>query len=1188
MQEKPTPEELAKGALELLEKAELFEERRNWDKALHCYKDAAERLKESGYLAHRIDDIYTRIAEINNYIKQEKIFQQAQFIPQQTQIKQDQAESFIFLDNAKKFEEEGNFMSAITQYMAAIRLFVKSGWTESQLENLKSKVTSLAQNLEYQQEAQNRIHRKSQGVSFTPQSTLEKKANSLKTYETKKQKDEITQNRAFNLIDRAKKFEKDKIFDKAILNYEEAIELLNSIGWNQQTLNLSVIVNKLKKDKEDFEKIQLKEKKETPFSLEELREKKPTISQSRIELRRLKIIEFEEKKKKEEKIQSKAFKLIEMAKKLEKEKKYDNAINQFKQAIECFKSLSWNAYIQPLYNNIKDIKEKLKKEEFAEKIKMKRQKNLNKLQKAILEKQEGQYIQSDEDLESQRMRSKRKRLEKEQLEKEFLTILNKGDKVLQAGEYDKAINQYKNALKLLESLGAGWESYISKIKETILSIKEKKQYFAKSESELQKIKQEKKQDESDFRKLMAEQLSKDREKLKKRKFDLHVREDDFKIRERQKSKGLKFLDAAQEYLEERDYDKAIYAYQNARNLFAEIQWTEELPTIEKMIKKIESKKNELKISKHQQMKDRIKVHKKENLFQEQLLKQLHLEKEKLSQKAINIRRKEGDLDSLKRIKNEIDNLLEESEILIKRALYDKVLEHYRSVELKLKEINFPTEGIRYIIKDIEEQKKEREILKQKEFELDLQKKEEEEEFHHKITENLEKEKEHLKTKKIETKKLELMRAFSEKRKEELFKILDEAENFINSSDYDQALESYRKAEVLSHELNFPTESIKSMITKIINLKKKKELAEELEIQRELEKLEQEKELQTIIDDRQKQEREKKKAQQLAFQERERMIQEQKNYRNAAFSLLDEAGLYLKKEIPDYETAISLYVQARDILQENIGWAPEINNLNDLIKDLQQEKTNLIEKRKLEMQAELRRQQEYELFQEELKKRKSEAKIQKEIRERELKKFEQKKELAEKLKQEGLNLIDEGKKSVDYREFDKAYDYFNKAITHFKEIGWGDHIHIIESEINKTRLLEEKVKKEELEVQRIQEELDQQRKLEKQRRSKEDQKIKQVIGDVSDFTDDVAVLIETKKKELKLTEEQKSKKIKNDAKIFSKDLGKLIQLRQEIRIELAKKEELIKKEKEKAQDARKREEVDDIARMIKDVAKKKKS
>ncbi|GAH12031.1 unnamed protein product, partial [marine sediment metagenome] len=149
----------------------------------------------------------------------------------QIQNEQLKSEAFSFLDKAKKLELEGNFEDAIIRYMAAIKLLVKLGWTESQLDNIKKRILNLTQNIEEQKI-------KSHVVETSSLPIPDFKAESLKGYQREKIDRDALQNRAFALMDQAKKFEKDKSFDKAIINYQEALESLNSLGWEEQTKNI--------------------------------------------------------------------------------------------------------------------------------------------------------------------------------------------------------------------------------------------------------------------------------------------------------------------------------------------------------------------------------------------------------------------------------------------------------------------------------------------------------------------------------------------------------------------------------------------------------------------------------------------------------------------------------------------------------------------------------------------------------------------------------------------------------------------------------------------------------------------------------------------------------------------------------------------------------------------------------------
>ncbi|MHA1466631.1 MAG: hypothetical protein ACTSP6_00955 [Promethearchaeota archaeon] len=1661
MELKRNPEELAKIALELLNETDKLEQEKDWANAINKYQQAAEYLKQSGYLQHRIQDIYARIEEINNFIKQDQLYQSQ---IQKTQIEQLQDEAFVLLDIAKELELKGDFKEAIQQYMAAIKLLVKSGWTEIQLENLKLKVMSLAQNLDRQKLVQQKkdiVYSQQQShvseeIPFEPLTSYanieaEQKSQTLKEYENKKKQIEEMQERAFAYIDEAKIYERDKNFDDAIKNYQQATVLLNSLGWVDQTQNIQLLIERLEKDKEIYSKIQAQKTLAETVPLEEKVKVESQAAGSEEKLRRQKLIEFEEKKKYEDEIQTKAFNLIDFAKRLEREKKYEEAIQNFESAIEFLRKISWDSYIQPILNFINDIKEKQQREILAWQVRKKREEGLIRLQKDIHEKQEEQIFQSAKTLDLKRREFEQQRITQIEKENQFYSLIENADKILEEkNDYDNAIIEYRKAIVLLKNMGSGWETYIPSIESTISNIESRKEYRFKMETELQKKKEEIRKDEQKFHQQIADQINQEREKLRQKEIELKIRDDETKYREQRKQTAFKFLDTAQNYINQGDLDKAIYAYQNAGNIFAEIQWTDELPLIENVIKELELKLNEFYLLKQKQIQERIETKTKEHEFQKQIAHQLQIERKKLKEREIALREheielkhrekrrkeafklleeaqvylREGDFDksiniyrntanifaeiqwhdeinliqtsineienqkreavikkqveiqtalerefednqfqeqiskevelhqvslkskdiSLRKEEEEIEfrearkeealklldkaqdflthnkfddaieiyhnvantfaqiqwtdeipliqnaikeieekkkekelwkressqksiqeetsyqsfvdqikferelektklmeqqehiekqkqltsqvlgkqeeafkildeadillnqeyfdealekyqsasslfseigwesgyltllrenirliqakkiekekenqleldnlekkqleeqefqlkiskqiqaekermrakkieiqkqevmksnmknrrlkafelmdsanvllnqgqyeqsinrfrqaelilneisfptgiiketitkvnekkeeeelakqieiekqlkreqqqilfqqqtaermqiekqkmaekqievkkheelkqymerrkedsfNLLEEAEMFMKQTQYDKALEFYRSAELILSEIRYPTESIREMISKIHEKKKEQEILKQKKIEQQLQKEKVYKEFQETIAESFKNERERLKAKTIQIKKRERIQEELEKRRQQAFTILDEAESFINSVDYDRAIERYRKAELILNELHFSTDAIKNMMVKVLNLRKQKEEEKELELQRDLERIEEERSLQALIEERKRQEKEKKIAQELAIEERETLIRDQINQREAAYSLLETGGKYLKGITPDYDKAISLYIQAKNILSENIGWEPEINNINELIKDLQLENANFTEKRRMDSQAQIKRQQEYDSFQEEMRRRKADYETLQEDQRLKLKDFEKRKRFAEELRDEGLKLIEEGKRRAGIKEFDRAYYFFNKAISHFKEIGWNEQVRYIETEIQNTHQLEERVGEEELRVKKIQAELIIQREKELEKLKEEDLRKRETIGEVEILTDEISTLIESKKQELILSEQQKREKVKLEAKEFRKDMGKMLQIKQELEAELEKAKEDERRKQEEHQKVKDREELDDIAKMIKEAAKKEK-
>jgi len=1634
-------EALAQEAVRYLSLAQKFEQEGRIEKAIEHYGVAAEYLKNSGYLMQRIDEIYSRIEELKKFAKQEIFYQQEH---SRTQVEQIQDQAFSLLDGAQKLESDGFLEDAINQYMSAIKLLVQSGWTETQLANLKSKISDLAGNLERQKIIQTQKEIESQQLETEPQivdafgkKKIASKAEELKRYKEAKQREEQIQTDAFAFIDNAKFFEKDNKYDKAIENYEKAIELLNLIGWQTQTQNIALIIQKLRKDKKEFETIKTQKPLERSFIKGE------------VEIKGFDELELEEFKKDEEKIQIDAFNLIDIAKKLEREKKYDKAITKYEKAIELFKSIEWDSYIQPVVNFIKSIEEKQKYEERTENLKQKREIDLKNLQDKIFLKEREEIVQTAKELEQKRLQFEQKRRKETRKENEFFTTLDNADKILkESKDFNKAVIEYQKALELLKGLGAGWESYTGTINSTISSINTLKETQIEKELEQQKKLERRSKADSEFQQHISIELAKERERIKQREIALDLKRDEIDYREQRKEAAFKALEEAEEYINQSNLDNAILSYQTAGNIFAGIQWEEELHLIEDSIRNLESRKKEQSLMKQKDLQRSIDRYKAEQSFQTQISKQLQEERDRLSKKEIKLRERDAELEHRKRrkeeafkvldeaqkllqkgnyekvielyqlatnifaeiqwydevekignaiveienkkretgikkqrdilalinkergdrafqeitfkemkaqreklkqreitlmerekeiifrekrkeeafkileeaqnflslgefdmaiesyrnvseifaqiqwveelplikqsisdiiikkkekelwkqkafqeaikketahrqfldhikrqrevekikmqkekelfvekkelvaetiakekeafrvidkadlllrqenfdealqfyhnalsilndigwtgsymvlledtirsiqfknkekeqriirekerLKKQIDDereferkitdqlqsekekmiskrielrkredlvnymeqrkleafkimnkaevflkqglyeqaigmyyqaeldltqirfptdaikemirkiqekkrkddlakqhefelkikkteeekyflqtivesmkyeeekikakqiklkeredlkiylekrktvafeIFDEANIFVKQGKYDKALEYYRSAELTLNEIQFPTYSIKELIVKVEEKKREHELQKQKELEFKVQKEREEIEFQKKAAEDIRKKKERLKLKQIEIGNLELLQAKLEKNKNEAFLVLEKAEHYINRLEYDLAIASYRRAMLILNEIQFPTDSINNMIEKVNNLKKQKELDEQHKLQRELERLKEEKHLQEILEERKKQEKEKKITQQLALQQRERAVQDQLTNREAAYSFLEEGGKFLKRGVPNFDKAISLYIQARDLLAEKIGWEPEINNLNILIKDLIQQKAKFVEKKKLEAEAKIKRQREYELFREEIQKQRLEYEIKKRKQQLKVKRLFESKRDMEIIREKGLRLIDEGKQAAIIYDFKKAYKKFNSAIEKFEQIGWIEQIKYIQKEIENTRLFEQRTEEEDLKIQKIREDLEIQR-GKKERQVKEDErKLKAVVGEVSGLSIEVSKLIEIKKQQEELKTQQKSKQIVSESKEFRKDMKEFINLKQELMNELSKSKEDAEKIKDELKLAREKEKADEIKKMLKEISKK---
>ena len=1637
-------EELAQEALKYLNLAQKFENEKNLEKAVENYELAASYLKNSGFMMDKISDIFSRIEELKDFAKQEMMYDQANA---QNQLEQLQDQAFSLLDGAQKLETDGFLEDSMEQYQTAIKMLIQTGWSETQLSNLQSKLITLSEKLKHHKTVTNtkigEVQEQDillkeiepQVVSAFGEKKSAVKAEELRKFKERKQREQEIQNDAFEFIDNAKFFETDKNFDKAIENYENAVNLLNSIGWHDQTKNINIIIEKLKNDKKENEQFRSHKQLEPTFTKEqpdEYEELRTNIYRD------------------EEKIQIEAFNLVDIGKKLEREKKYDLAIIKFNVAIELFKSIDWDSYIQPVINFIKNIENKQAREEEENITRHKREDQLKNLQDTIYFKEKDEIVETARELDKRRLEYEQKRKENLRKEEKLFIILDDADRILkEESDYSKAINRYTEALGYLKNLGTDWETHASTIEETILSIKKLEENKIEEDLEHQTKLEQRKKSDLEFQQLTSMELAKEREKIRQREGILEEKREALEQRESRKADAYKALDEADYFVKKSELDSAITAYQKAGNIFASIQWNDELHLIENSIHELENRKREQVFSKQKELMKSIEKFKVEQQFQEQISKKLQVEKESLKQKKILLRdqktelihrekRKEeafkiledahfylekGDFDKtiefyqqvtsifaeiqwydeMERIGNaiiEIENkkqganlkkqrdmeilikkeredrefqekiikemnekrkqleereivkkdrtneinfrekqkeeafkildeaqnylslgefnlaiesyknvnqifaqiqwieeivlinqtinkienekkeqeirkqkefeqiikedaehrqflinikiqrerekrliqkervileakkelssqnilkqqeafkiiddadeflaqenyikaieayqnalnslknvgwtgkyillleesirnlqfkkdekerqklldkeqlrktieeereferkvtksfqkerdkmlskkiellkredmknlmeikkleafsimdkaeqllkegkyeesiekyynaeliliqiqfpteivkdtilkiqekkretnsakqqeleyeirkqekekhflqtvadnmkyeeeqmrvkqikikkqedlklhlkkrkeaafeLFEEAEVFVKRADYDKALEYYRSAELVLNEINYPTNSIKELILQFKEKKRVHDFQKQKLLERKLQKEREENDFQNKIAKNISKERERLKLKKVEVEKLILTQALIEGKKNEAFNILDDAELHINNSKFELAIMSYRKAMLILNEINFPTDSLSGMIGKAEELKRHREHEEGQKLKRELEQLKEERNLESILTERRRQEREKKKAQQIAAKQRERIIQDQLTFREAAYSLLEDGGKYIKMSIPDYDKAISLYVQARNLLAEKIGWEPELTNLNTLIKDLINEKEKYLEKKKAEEEINNKRQQEYELFREEMRKQQMETEFRKREQQKKFKKLYETQKHAEKIKEEGLKLIDEGKELTTKYEFKAAYMKFNNAITKFEEIGWSEQTKFITKEIENARKFEQRVNDSNRKIKKIHQELEKQKLKEELKKKEEEQKIKGTIKEVSVLSGEISELIKIKKEKEELRSRQKREMVVSNSKEFRKDMLNLLNFKQDLTRELSEAKKAIEDKKKEAEITKDKEKAEEIKKMLKEVSKNK--
>ncbi|MFX1239768.1 MAG: hypothetical protein ACFFA7_00810 [Promethearchaeota archaeon] len=1114
------------------------------------------------------------------------------------------SEAFEIMDNAQDLLIQGEYDKSIETYIDAELILNEINFPTSSVREMISKIQEKKRDkdlnqfkeieLKTKREKENELFQKQilKKIEFE-QTKMREKQEVLKKQEELRLIQEQEKEKAFKILEEAQKQIDQENYDKTIELYNNAIDIFSTIQWEDEIelIQNSIIVVENKKKESEIRKQQElqyaieKDQQEKIFQENLIKEMK--IKSEELKRKQIKLREKEQEQDYRENKKGEAFNILEKAQNYIALRKFDEAIELYNNVANIFAQIQWVEEIPMIMNAIKEIEEEKRENDLI------KQKSIREAIEA--EKENFAFVEKIRVLrESARIKEleEREKFQKKELlatqdrekEKEAFDLIDNGFKLVQEENYDKALLNYQNALRLLTEIG--WTSdYLRLLKDDIELITIRKREMEDRIKFDIELKKQRENEEEQFQKKIYGYMQREQERLKTKKIEVEKKEKLKQLMETRKSEAFKILDSAENLFNQKEYDKAIDNYRQAELILNEIGF----PTnsIRETIHKVQERITEDSIEKQKKLELKLQNAQEQFKFQQQLAKNVRINDIKLRVKQEEIEKQKQMHAYMEKRKEEAFNLFEEAEIYMKQLQYDKALEYYRAAELILNEIAFPTDSIRELVLKVQEKKREQQFQKQKALQLSIQKEREELIYQQKISENFRLEQERLNQKEMKILEREQLKSRLEERKENAFKILDEGEKFLREQNYDNAIACYRKAGLILNELQFPTDSIDNMIFKINHLKNRKEEAENLEIQKELEKYEEERALTMLIEERRRQEREKKEAQQLAQLEREKLIQEQKSVRESAYSLLEEAGKYLKQHVPNYNEAISLYIQARHILAENIGWEPEIDNLNSLIKDLQQEQVNFMEKRRLEEQARLQRENEYTMFQEEVKRRRLEQERLKREQEKQYRDIVVKRQQVENIRDDGLKLIDEGKKSAAYHDFERAYENFNSAINKFKTIGWDKEIKYIETEIKNTKNLEERVIKEEARIQSIQKQLEEQRILEQEHKEKREKELKATVGEVSEIADDVISLIEERKQQQKLAERDQKRKVQIKAREFRKEMTNLIKVKQELIDEIAKKEGEKKQFQEKLEEAKEREKVDSLKKMIKEAAEKKK-
>ena len=361
----------------------------------------------------------------------------------------------IYREARKKFEEIG-WNEEANKLLNSIKFYKEKSENDKKLRALEiKKVEEQEQELKKQKAFEKEMKEQEAELLKQKKEALELEREQKKSFETLRDK-------AFLLMDRAKRELIQENFDEAIQLYGESEKIFKDIDW-QEGINMvkdSIVV--ISKKRETILEKRKKEEEERAKQLEiesQLEEKLAKIQETSAqekEQKRKELIERQERKKQEKKLSEKAYNLLEQGTRLLDSKNFEEAQDKYITARDLFEKIEWNREVSRINNELL--------------LKVKREESIH-MKLISLRKQKAEERKEFEGLlkEAETRPKEEKKKEKfEEIDKNIIINLDKASLLIDALKYNEAILVLRELIKVLEQVGRSEE--IKKINAQISSL----------------------------------------------------------------------------------------------------------------------------------------------------------------------------------------------------------------------------------------------------------------------------------------------------------------------------------------------------------------------------------------------------------------------------------------------------------------------------------------------------------------------------------------------------------------------------------------------------------------------------------------------------------------------------------------------------------------------------------------------
>ncbi|MFX1379290.1 MAG: hypothetical protein ACFFA4_09360 [Promethearchaeota archaeon] len=292
---------------------------------------------------------------------------------------------------------------------------------------------------------------------------LDLKQERVAQFETQKDK-------AFRLMDQAKRELRQNYFDKAIECYNESEKIFININWQEgiKMVHESVAMITSKKKEFELEKQKIEEQKIEKILIEEKLEEQLAEAQilrkKQQEEKRKELLKVQKEKEKERQVSEEAYELLEEGTALMDIKKFNEAYEKFIAARELFEKIGWHREVSRINNELLfKLKREQKQAETLEEIKL--QKIEEEKQMALLKEE----AKREREEEAKRKKEEKRRFVKEETLRKISAKLDKASKLIEKYQYNEGILMMLEETQRLKSLGQ--EEEILKINEQVENIK---------------------------------------------------------------------------------------------------------------------------------------------------------------------------------------------------------------------------------------------------------------------------------------------------------------------------------------------------------------------------------------------------------------------------------------------------------------------------------------------------------------------------------------------------------------------------------------------------------------------------------------------------------------------------------------------------------------------------------------------